>query len=365
MRATRPRGFTLIELLVVISIIAVLIALLLPAVQAAREAARRAQCVNNLKQMGLAVHNYQSANRSLPACLFPCPAVGPSGQLCWGWGSSPFVAVLQYIEQGTLFNAYNASLGVYGSYPPDTSGPTAWWGNTTVFNLQIATFLCPSDARVIQSAVTNYAGNLGGPFALGGADGTIVPTGAASSGTTGYPSDLLGTARIIDFNAITDGTSNTALWSEAVTGTTQKVAAGSGAMAEKRVFFAGPADKTRTQAAVQAFLAACQAIPPGTLSVSGGRGTAWQISYPYYAYFGLYNHMGPPNSRQCANTPNPNNSGGLDVFGSAPPTSFHPGGVNVTMADGSVRFIKDSVNLSTWWALGTRDQGEVVSADSY
>ncbi len=363
MRLTRPRGFTLIELLVVIAIIAVLIALLLPAVQSAREAARRAQCTNNLKQLGLAVHNYQSSNQALPSgCLYPCPARGPTGPVCWGWGASSMLSVLPYIEQGTMFNAYNASAGVYGSYPPTATGPTAWWANTTVFNVQIATFLCPSDGRVIQSAVTNYAGNVGGPFAIGGHTGTIVPS---SAGIGAIPADLRGSARILDFNSVSDGTSNTALWSEAVTGTTQDVLAGSG-QAEKRAYYNTAANnKTMTPEAVMQFLAACQAIAPGTKQQGRSRGTAWQISYPYYAIYSLYNHVGAPNSRLCSNAVASGNTGALDVFGTAPPTSYHPGGVNMAMTDGSVRFVKDSVNLSTWWALGTRSGGEVISSDAY
>ena len=126
MRHARPRAFTLIELLVVIAIIAVLIGLLLPAVQAAREAARRAQCVNNLKQIGLAVHNYHDTFAAVPpGSLWPCG--GSDG--CWGWGDSPMVSILQFIEQGTIWNNYNVSRGTYGSPPRTpagrpTGGPT-------------------------------------------------------------------------------------------------------------------------------------------------------------------------------------------------------------------------------------------------
>jgi len=354
MRASRTRGFTLIELLVVIAIIAVLIALLLPAVQAAREAARRAQCVNNLKQLGLASHNYADSNGCMPSGIFPCPTA------CWGWGVGPLVGVLPFIEQGSAFNAYNSSKGVYGSYPPDTSGPIEWWANTTVFNVQMAAFLCPSDSRQANlGAVTNYVGNLGGPFVLGGYTGTIVPTKLVSP----VPADLGGTAGIIAFQAITDGTSNTALWSEAVTTTSSQVVAGSGQQEKRGAFNTMANNLTRTAAAVLQFLGQCKAVPAGTVSMNRSRGTSWQVIYPYYSNYNFYNHVGPPNSRQCGNAQI--NDWGLDVYGTSPPTSLHPGGVNVAMADGSVRFIKDTVNVQTWWGLGTRAGGEVISSDAY
>src|SRR5438067_1563561 len=169
MRTRTTRGFTLIELLVVIAIIAILVALLLPAVQAAREAARRSTCSNNLKQLALAIHNYESSFQCLPlSSLYPCPAVDPAtgSQMCWGFGVGPLVSILQYVEQGTIYNAYNVQMGVYGSYPPDTTGPITWWANTTVFNMQMSLFLCPSDSKVLRQPVTNYVANIGGPFVI-------------------------------------------------------------------------------------------------------------------------------------------------------------------------------------------------------
>jgi prepilin-type N-terminal cleavage/methylation domain-containing protein/prepilin-type processing-associated H-X9-DG protein len=359
----RDRAFTLIELLVVIAIIAVLIALLLPAVQAAREAARRAQCVNNLKQLGLASHNYASVNDSLPCMIYPAPA--PS----WGWGASPMICVLPYMEQGVLFNNYNALGGVSGDSSPTgaNGGPTGWFANTTVFNAQLASFLCPSDAREIRSAVNNYVASLGGPFHLYGYSGVLMPSLSENPPkSAGYASN------VTTFAHVTDGTSNTAMWSEAVSGTTNKnaIPAGSGKEREKRVYYATSNDyrgQAKTPATVVQFLGVCNTLR-GTTPDSGDRGTSWQMAYPAYCNYNYYNHFGPPNSRQCsaaARAIRSDNTWGLDVWGTDPPTSQHPGGVNVCMADGSVRFLKDTVNQFTWWALGTRNGGEVISSDAY
>jgi prepilin-type N-terminal cleavage/methylation domain-containing protein/prepilin-type processing-associated H-X9-DG protein len=360
----RIGAFTLIELLVVIAIIAVLIALLLPAVQAAREAARRTQCVNNLKQLGLAAHNYASANDSLPCTIYPAPA--PS----WGWGASPLICVLPYLEQGVMFNAYNALGGVSGDSSPTgaNGGPTGWFANTTVFNSQLASFLCPSDAREIRSSVNNYVANLGGPFHIYGYSGALMPSRSENPPkSAGYSST------VTTFASFLDGTSNTAMWSEAVSGTTSRssIPVGAGREREKRVYYATSNDyrsQPKSIATVNQFLAVCTNLPRGTVPDSGDRGTSWQMAYPAYCNYNFYNHVGPPNSRQCsaaARAIRGDNTWGLDVWGTDPPTSSHPGGVNVCMADGSVRFIKDSVNQMTWWALGTRDGGEVVSSDAY
>ena len=162
-RSDRPRsgsaGFTLIELLVVIAIIAVLIALLLPAVQAAREAARRAQCINNLKQFGLALANYDSANNCLPIG----DVFGNNG-LCAGFGfgngcqETPwFILMLPYIEQGPLYSAFNASIGVEG---PSFLGYVV---NSTIVTTKISSFQCPSDNEQVLSVAALSAVS-GGPF---------------------------------------------------------------------------------------------------------------------------------------------------------------------------------------------------------
>ena len=206
------RASRLIELLVVIAIIAVLISLLLPAVQSAREAARRAQCVNNLKQLGLAVHNYISQTDVLPAHTL-------DNSQTWGWFAPWTALILPGLEQQPAYNALNFNLPMLeiGFISP------FYGANTTVGLMTIQTLLCPSDSlaksvdfNAVEYAMTNYAGNFGGPGMIQACNGTIVPVkGNLIFGLMG----LLGstppaTAGPVRIASITDGTSNTALFSE-------------------------------------------------------------------------------------------------------------------------------------------------------
>src|SRR5262249_19678031 len=137
----KASGFTLIELLVVIAIIAVLIALLLPAVQAAREAARRAQCINNLKQLALASHNYVSQNNVLPMqTTYPAAAIQS-----WGWSYGWPLAIAPNLEQGALFNAFNFAAGMFGNAAVPNG--TVQHGNDTIIAIQLAVLICPSDGN--------------------------------------------------------------------------------------------------------------------------------------------------------------------------------------------------------------------------
>src|SRR5262245_46519304 len=358
MRQRSPRGFTLIELLVVIAIIAVLIALLLPAVQSAREAARRAQCVNNLKQIGLAVHNYESAN----GC-FPPSSIYPSPLDSWGWAPSGHLAILQYIEQGVMFNAYNA-----GAVHPNASGSQLYNMNTTVFNTQIASFLCPSDALMVRVSQSSYVGNAAGLFPVSGYSGTFVPTAASWPEGTPSPGATTSTLKIA---GIIDGTSNTALFSEKLTqhARVSTIQAGSSSPNDvRRVWFRttdmGRTASSQTVAAVQAMLGRCKSLPATTVATgSASESPGWFRSYPAYANYGVYHHTGTPNSRNCG--ANYIADWGQDFWGTSNASSIHPGGVNVCFSDGSVRFVKDTVNQQTWWAVGSRAGSEVISADAY
>jgi prepilin-type N-terminal cleavage/methylation domain-containing protein/prepilin-type processing-associated H-X9-DG protein len=348
------RGFTLIELLVVIAIIAVLIALLLPAVQAAREAARRAQCTNNLKQLGLAVHNYISTNGSLIAQSLGSAEATASAE-SWSWSYGWPLALLSNMEQQPLFNAFNFSRGFF------PGGETVKTQNSTVCLTQIASLLCPSDnsKRPWTYATHNYVSNFGGPGTIARWTGSVVPPD---------PWGWYKNTGPIGLEAIRDGTSNTALFSERLVGVTGgnpsfRLDSADG----KRGFYdiPGPAMDTGNAANATSFLATCRALPGSTMSANTECfGFAWTMGY-YVHVTNAYNHWGPPNSTACHNKTQEGTQVWEASNGIAPPNSNHAGGVNMGMCDGSVRFMKDTVGLQAWWALGTRNGGEVISADSY
>jgi len=360
-------GFTLIELLVVIAIIAVLIALLLPAVQAAREAARRAQCVNNLKQLGLAAHNYNSQNN-----VFPLQSTYPAGSIqSWGWSYGWPLALLPHLEQGPAFNSFNFAAGLFGN----ASGYTVQHGNDTIAYIQLTALICPSDGTrqrpQAPTGATNYVGNMGGPGSIAAFTGTVIPQAGNPNGTqwiSGWgDAQNMGPVGVEN---IRDGTSNTALFSERLIGLNGNPTITRSSQDFKRAVFNGSvgAPFHSGQAGAQAFIQGCLAMPGTTNSVeSYGSGCYWMAGYPWHIVVNEYLHAGPPNSVACQN---PQEEFGtwltfVGPTGSAPPTSNHPGGVNIAFADGSVRFVKDSVSLPTWWALGTRNSGEVISADAY
>ncbi|WZO99428.1 DUF1559 domain-containing protein [Isosphaeraceae bacterium EP7] len=335
------RGFTLIELLVVISIIAVLIALLLPAVQSAREAARRMQCVNNLKQLGLAAHNYMDTNGTLPMGGY---FNDKSPTIPWMHGC--LIALCPYIEQGNLFNSFNSSLRYY-QYPE----------NDTVMAAKLSMLYCPSDPEVttgndaytksfaaprqnFKVGLTNYRA-IAGPW-------INPPRGVNPSATPNWgtmKANALGTIYMessTSISSITDGTSNTLLFGEA--------------------FY-------------------------GRLSQADKDCWHWWIAGNY-----------GDTIQSTTYAPNPQNSYNLSVFPNGAgiviisATSNHPGGCNFSMCDGSVRFIKNTINswqidpannylprgltytggiytptqpYGVYQALSTRGGGEVISSDAY
>jgi prepilin-type N-terminal cleavage/methylation domain-containing protein/prepilin-type processing-associated H-X9-DG protein len=348
----RPRrGFTLIELLVVIAIIAVLIALLLPAVQAAREAARRAQCTNNLKQIGLAIANYESTigcivpgyislcGRGNCSVAAPLPAQvavpgynpdpftldqGPG----WGW----LAMLLPYAEQAPLYAAMNVNL------------PTWVADNGTAVVTQINVFLCPSannptptcamvDANTNLLPVANpYFARANYQYNMGWNDTSIQPPNQNYDDVMRGGNGPIYRNSRVPYAAVTDGLSNTVFASEKTPYLAD--ATWVGIIPGYRHF------------AYNAFASA------GT----GGAG----VNYDYPGAI-LASHSGP-SLYEVPEVIHPPNSplGHTDEF-----YSLHPGGANVLMGDGSVRFVKQSINLLTWQAMSSRSIGEIISADSY
>jgi prepilin-type N-terminal cleavage/methylation domain-containing protein/prepilin-type processing-associated H-X9-DG protein len=353
------RGFTLIELLVVIAIIAVLIALLLPAVQSAREAARRAQCVNNLKQLGLAVHNYVSQVGSFPASLVPNSTIVDVGWVDYvSWAA----ATLPHLEQSPLYNALNFSI------------PMGQAGNTTAAFTQTPTLLCPSESITQRPGspmgTLNYAANFGGPAPIRQWTGILVPSPYQKDPFTTW---VNGNNAYFGFASVTDGTSNTAMFSEKLIGLLSDVDVKRNSIDAIRSEFTASVDlptsvidSGNVQLALK-FVQACSSIP-GTqidaIGASNGNGWSWLYSWPEFSTSESYSHFMTPNTLSCTYPSDPFPGWG-GVFAAVSASSNHPGGVNVGMADGSVRFIKNSVNVQTWWALGSRNLGEVISSDSY
>jgi len=367
-KSSRTKGFTLIELLVVIAIIAVLIALLLPAVQSAREAARRAQCTNNLKQLGLSLHNYISTYNSFPAyVVFLGPAGGSSccppsnGGNGWGWDASWLVSLLPNIEQGPLYNAFNFSISA--------DSPV----NTTVTYNGLAAALCPSDSTRQRPAYpwapTNYRSNYGIPGEVRLWAGTIVPN------YTSTPQQWWGVDSNLAYfgmEGVTDGSSNTALFSEKLMGAAlPNIQVTVNSPYAKRTAFTFSGDwtqyNTNNTTLALSYLATCNNLPGTQVSNTDsnwGNGFSWALANPWNYLLNGYNHNNTPNKQTCLTTSDQGGEWG-GVVGIITATSGHPGGVNTCFSDGSVRFIKDSIGVQTWWALGTRNGGEIVSADSY
>jgi prepilin-type N-terminal cleavage/methylation domain-containing protein/prepilin-type processing-associated H-X9-DG protein len=331
----RRAGFTLIELLVVISIIGVLIALLLPAVQAAREAARRIQCANNLKQIGLALHNYHSAWSCFPVgFLYAYRGVLPiSSPLQYRW--SVLAQMAPHLEQANLFNALNFDFPI--AHKP-AGGSSPFWpyfpANTTVMATHVASFLCPSDgaeAPTAGSGPSNYA------FCSGdGANGGEA-TGADGAFILGQPQSVA---------SVTDGTSHTAAASEQLLG------------------IAGPYSQTSPTPVPAPWTRAMARVAAGPLTDADclAAGSGWLLNKGAGWWDGnyqntLYNHYLTPNAGRpdCIVYHNP---------GWKAARSNHPGGVNLLFCDGHTSVVKDAVNPTVWRAIATRSAGEVVSADA-
>jgi len=344
----------LIELLVVIAIIVVVIALLLPAVQSAREAARRVQCTNNLKQIALACHNYESAIGSFPMGNVALNVTADGfGAACTKWKLySAFAYILPYMEQGAGYNAYNFQWPCL-IYPNATHG-----ANVTAGTQLVSSYLCPSDQRAAAADPTqyphavsqaSYGMNRGRienlSFQWVNASGVVVQYGSTCG--FGGGDGMFMPESVVKISDVTDGMSNT--------------------------FLIGEMSRFPNEQGSTAWMWANLAAywPDPTWWSKGGRvtGGAFVLAPPntpadttgniFNACFDKCSS--PPDWLNNATVP----GGPCNTLGQWAFRSFHPGGVNFAMADGSVRFIKNSVNLNTYRALGTRNLGEVVGSDQY
>jgi prepilin-type N-terminal cleavage/methylation domain-containing protein/prepilin-type processing-associated H-X9-DG protein len=339
MRRSRPRrGFTLIELLVVIAIIAVLIALLLPAVQAAREAARRAQCVNNLKQIGLALHNYHSSNNAFPMGSSYGVQSPPKSYTSWAnWSAQ--AQMLSYMEQRAIYNTINFNYCA--------TGGTAGVINATAYNTRVASFVCPSDGQAGASNTNSYHGSYGTTTKPQSKQGTGVFAFRVSFGLR----DCL------------DGSSSTVAFSEGLVGNGANVPRrgnGVNGVSGGSTYV----DAWQNPNAVISGLSACTAAWQSGSNIRNYHGQRWGLGNTGHT---LFNTIVTPNAKQYPWSQCRYGCGTCNVDGSEfdNAQSYHSGGVNALMADGSVHFVKDSVARNVWWALGTRANNEVLSQGTY
>ena len=353
---SRRKGFTLIELLVVIAIIAVLIALLLPAVQSAREAARRSQCTNNLKQIGLALHTYIAAENMLPPFMID-PNGGPDYP---GQDHSAHARLLPYMEQQQVFNSMNFMVGARwdaggGGGSADTFSAGGYGVmNGTAATARISAFLCPSDpnpgnVEVFQitkkaTANTNYPMNAG-------FNRRFRNWRQSGPAYTAMSWDTAARIPAVGLEAFTDGTSNTAIFSEWVKGP------GTGGPYQDglAIVYGGLGDWDSSNGQADDWRIAQQCHGQAWPQDWGWKGEWW-----IHGQTTVYLHSQLPNRRAC--------SYGRAGSGRDNPligaSSLHPGGVNLLLMDGSVKFIKSTVSQTAWYAVGTHKGGEVLSADA-
>jgi len=379
------QGFTLIELLVVIAIIAVLISLLLPAVQSAREAARRAQCTNNMKQLGLALANYEAATGAYPASY---GTQTWSGEVWSTWGSwSPQSMLMPYMEQQPVYNAINFSTISQGN-PSDL--PQGLAAQVTAITSRVASFLCPSNPSISGTwlgkpiPANAYFANVGSSLGWIGSAGGAAPNGifmyGGGSPTKDNPGADRSAARTI--SSVTDCTSNTIAFGEWRIGdqdefklsipqdvvNLRQPMPGVDQWGDPRMNMPAGAGPFRQ------WLNMCAGYAPLALQPSGdcGGDTPWCSNISWLGKHWAQGMFGYTlgNTLLAPNPPYPNCrmcswDGDLDCHGMYGLSSYHPGGGNIAMADGSVRFLKSNTASEVVWSLGSRAQGEVLSSDAY
>lgn len=337
----KRRAFTLIELLVVIAIIAVLIALLLPAVQQAREAARRMQCRNNLKQLGLALHNYESSHRTFPPNLVPG---GNYGYSAGNWGVLAYLS--PYLDQTPIYNLMNLNAPTYAATAPYNIADA---NNALAASYVIPMFLCPSDKGqslgggygVASLGPANYCANMG--------SGLNTLAGAPANGSPYNADGVMFANSRVRIADITDGTSNTACMSESVLGDGARNASGS----------TPPVSAQKSYAYLSTY--------QGSLDDASCAGaSSWNIQdlRQFLWYSGeirntSYNHYYTPNDDRWDCVTNASTLG-YTAIGWKAARSLHVGGVHLLLCDGSVRFVSEEIFTGTWRSLSTRAGGEII-----
>ena len=346
----RRLAFTLVELLVVIAIIGILIALLLPAVQAAREAARRSQCSNNLKQIGLGLHNYESAYQSFPFRMggtsYPDVDASSNRGRVSGW-----IPLLPFMEQAPLYDAIKAGSG-YVPY-----GPSPWTTSFKPWVSAVPGYLCPSDPRISKGDTEigkqNYVFSMGDSITLGDT------TNGGNMWLTKRHRGIFWNRSGTRLRDITDGTSNTIAVSEKAIGADNYKAVRASAVVDS-----GAAAAPATCYAKQS--SASGGTYSSSIQTRYMQGRRWTDGASMFAAFTT---VLPPNSPSCIA------SDSDTTYGIFTPSSYHPGGVLGLLADGSVRFLSETIdsgtatsggaevssgasNFGVWGALGSMDGGE-------
>ncbi len=354
----RSRGFTLVELLVVIAIIGILVGLLLPAVQAAREAARRMQCTNSLKQLGLALHNYASTYKKFPAGSGGTSTGNPNGN---NNRINAMIGLLAYIEEGGLYNMIH-SPQTFGAVTYKPGGPAPWDANYDLWGgqFQVKNLNCPSDSPLGDNRGGRWAGGRAATTSYSFCHGDHM-TGIQDQGAY-QRRGMFGTRSYAGFQNITDGTSNTMAVSERCF----SQGAGRSLFGRTMESLAG-VNLNPALCLAQVNRATRQWLP--TVTTLSGYYTGGTRAYDGMPIYTGFNAILAPNSPSCL-------IGNINSRGVMSAQSWHTGGVNVVFADGSVRFISESIDAGNsglpeslsgpspygvWGALATINGGETAT----